>query len=490
MILTKDQVEKLARLLVRCGRLTIQHKRDVIIDKLPHDISENIERAGSPKDDVFRIVMRCNEHPGGIEQLVRYVHSSGKKYKPMKDVWEYLASLFRPNDSLANNLLSRFLFFSSAADIKGQDVDSFYHSIPVPTQRLYHLSSPKKTGLWKFVFQLYDVPPQDGKQQPLLLSFLRALTQVIEDEKYRKEYYAWLVKIEERLGNAVTDTPNQTECGIGHQAPYILLDLQPKSTPDRQNYRATIYIWQGKPVSAPEEVFEGIETELAKQLDQWIADFFQEEAQPECIEVFLPRSRIFEIKPHLWPSCLDPNLISSRLGCDYPTVVRIDRVNRDAAPVRKKFRDDWVNKWGQFQSLASKISKMDGCSLWVEEEEVQNLGSLLNRCRASDAAPMMIAAFQPKLKTNQPGLAHVFLQSGIPVALWGDVDQEDMMKLLSMVCLKTLPVSLKELRLKVSENNFDAPVTLLWDDPQRELPDILHEPKKIQFTEDGLFGPP
>ena len=509
---------QLAECLVKCDRMRHREGRDMVVEQLPERVGAiTIKRADTDFDDALAIVSRCSQFPGGIESLIRVVHRFEKNSAPMKAVWRCLASLLMPNEVLELNQLAGFLRFSSAIQLTGEVVVSAYDaSVPDSVRDHFRLSSPKESGLWVAMTELCDVTASGGNQPPCLLSFLHALTEFVKTDQNRKKYADWLSKVQARLGHKEVIKKKRINPRAKRQAPHVLLHLQSKSTQGGPNFHATVHISRGHRVSEPKTAFGGDQKRIVEALERWITSFFtDDDDQPECVEVFLPCKQLFEIEPHRWKTCQDPDSLSSILGRDFPTVVRLDR-RRKAPVVRPPYRKEWKRKWRRFQELASATTScqetwrrlreigaddktLNGCGdPWVREKDADDLISLRDAFRTRDAAPVMLAPFQPKSLKNRPDLAQVVLESGIPVALWGDASQGDMEKLLEKIRLKNFPADLKEVRLKANapedkpvprESNPDACVTLLWDDPQRELPAILHEPEKTEFTDDGLYGP-
>lgn len=516
MIWEWDQKQQLAECLVKCDRMRHRENRDKVVEQLPERVGAiTIKRGDTDLDDALAIVSRCSQYPDGIESLIRVVHRFEKNSAPMKAVWRCLASLLMPDNvfwqeqmAWFQEKMAWFLLFSSAVGMEGRDaLPAFESAVPVSARDRFHLSSPAKAGLWGVAFELCDVQDQESAY-PLLLPFLGAFPGIIRKDQHRKKFSDWLSQVQVRLGYDEAMEKKRIKPKAKRRAPYVLLHLQSKSTQGGANFHATVHVSRGHRVSDSKAAFGGNQNQIAEALELWITSFFRDDDdQPECVEVFVPLKRLFDIAPHRWPTCLDPGLLSSRLGRDFPTVVRLDR--KKAPLVRPAFRAEWKRKWRRFQELASdntgcrerwrKLRELaandetfNNCGEpWVREKDADDLVSLRDAFKTSNAAPVMLAPFQPKSNKDRPDLAQVLLESGVPVAIWGDVGRGDMENLLEKVRLETLPADLKEVRLeaKASANDPDARVTLLWDDPQRELPAILHEPEKTEFTDDGLRGP-
>lgn len=497
MILKGEEPQILAECLVRCDCMKRLRGRNQVVDQLPETIPITISRADTDLDDVLAIVQRCDQFPGGIESLVRAVHMFEKNSDPMKEVWRCLATILMSNEVLGRGQIAVFFRFSSAIRLTGKKAISAYESsVPPSIRDRFNLSPPEECGLWTAISELSDVPVSEKDEPPYLLLFLHSLREVVENLQHRKKFTDWLSKVQSRLGFECIISKKQTDTESESHAPHILLNLQPKSIQGAPQFHAAVHIWRGKRASDPEAEFEGVEQQVAEGLDRWIAGFFRENDQPVCIEVFVPFHRIFEINPHLWPTCPYPEMGPFWLGCDYPIVVRLDRRERPASTlgtvhpqVRPLYRHEWKQKWIRFQELASDTDGLSQCDPWINENETENPAALVKKCKRNNSAPIMLVPFKPKSIPNRPNLALVMLLTGIPVALWGDVGREEMEGIAEKICLKTLPGSLKELRLEASEKHPGTRVSLLWDDPQRELPAVRYDPENTEFTEDGFYGP-
>ena len=494
MRLTGDQQQVLTECLEKCACMKDPQCRKQVVNQLDEDIQDTIFHGHNTRSDILAIVQRCSDYPDGIVSLIKAVGFIENDSQAMEAVYQITVSLFMPDRRLSESFQSRRLLQVPPEVVE----DAYRFSVSAPQRDLLGLPSPGSASLWRLLFVLHDTPPQPADNSWLFLSFLKALGRIIKDSEICSLLTGCVDRLETEHGYCSARLSEPVDQAADHP-PYALIALNPKRFQDLK-FQATTYIFREDADPLPSvERFDATEDELAGWVWQWICETFGEDEQPARVEVFLPRSCLFAVKPHTWPVCDDPEEIPSELGLEYQTVVRLDRIDRKSAEEKKadrwrQSRSKWKQKWGGYQCRASDSFDPDGCIRWLTKTEAKNPRVLLNRLRANDK-PLVGFDFDFKSPETKPGLGTALLQAGIPVALWADGCRDQVARLLDGGSLGNLPEALFNARVKAAGEGDELTVSLLWDNPTRILPDVPEKTDKIDiqdadaFDDGGMIGP-
>jgi hypothetical protein len=103
-------------------------------------------------------------------------------------------------------------------------------------------------------------------------------------------------------------------------------------------------------------------------------------------------------------------------------------------------------------------------------------------------------AFEPDIQPDDPWLADILLETGIPVALWGDGEKGDIESLLEPLLnggsLRDLPAHIWNQRRgnpNTDPENAALPhlLTLLWDNPDRDIHGRRTAPETPTYFDDS-----
>jgi len=269
----------------------------------------------------------------------------------------------------------------------------------------------------------------------------------------------------------------------GSPRPHLIVQLAPNLSPLNKNkYRVSFHLYSeksdGRSLADPEKELEDLLiSDIEAELDEFLRRL-DDDALPKAVEIMVPGDYLTAIKPppHLWRLKAGRRKGRERLlGKKYPVYLRLNRYERltedrtelDEIPTDQRL--SWKTKWLEFRNAKSPAD----CIQWEYDPAACSWESLDKSLCNSKGWPCLVLTFEPKIPPDDAWLDDVLLESGVPVALWGDVGEADIKTLLKPLIdggsLRNLPARLREKRDATDQENYPYLLTLLWDNPERDI---------------------
>ena len=93
--LTFEEQNQLVKVLLKCSTMSDRNRRYNLVKTLSPEIKERIVGGNASGDDVFEIVTRCLEFPGGIELLIKRLRVFEDSSFAMQDVEKLVSNLLK-----------------------------------------------------------------------------------------------------------------------------------------------------------------------------------------------------------------------------------------------------------------------------------------------------------------------------------------------------------------------------------------------------------
>ena len=518
LFINEKQQRQLAELLETCPSMTRQRDRDSIIGQLAPEIRRQIRPEGKPANVVMEMVAACAHYTDGVENLVRAVAAfEGDSSVPMAGVWENLPAALGFFDGDIHETISKVLIHLTEGYIDRDAMASvFREAVPEQLRAEYGWPNPDRMCRW---WMLREAAKLD--QRRMVSDFFRLLLACIPEQPRRlfgilkgKSFDASRRHVEalltlwasqgtgERVSSfkrAKKETPPSNV--NASDRPHLIVQLAPNLAPVHENaYRVSFHLHSeksdGRPLADPEKELEDLSSEdIEFELDEFLRRL-DDDSLPRAVEVMVPGDYLTTVKPppHLWRLKAGRRKgRESLLGEKYAVYLRLnrhERLDEEGAALEETPADQrrsWKAKWRDFTDSKSP----EECIEWECDSTACGWASLRPKLCHSKGRPCLILAFEPEIPPDDAWLNDVLLESGVPVALWGDAGEADIRPLLKPLIdggsLRGLPAHLWEQRESSNETELPYRLTLLWDNPDRDIHGRRSAPETPTYFDDSAI---
>ena len=481
------QRRELVEALLACPSISDRNKRDTVINDLPGNIKNNIQRDNADKFDVTNIVNACSNYPGGIDELIDCIEGyegDSDSVQKVKAVWTRISLPGRITKEQLNDLLQGVV----KANMPEDEILNLYAT---SVRETGFSPNPEAKAIWSMLQHLQDIPPQDDGPVAILHFAEQLSHQVAIPDDVVAELQSWVDEVAPSFGLQPADIaqlrdsfrqePEAAEASDSpvEALPYLLVEISPDSHNQEQFYVEIIF-WRSEDDSRPlykeDNTLHNLE-DIPALFNTVFTQFITESGETEfIIEFFLPFELIFqEIDRWKITRRMMRREISYVIGNTYPIIVRsLDRLLEKQQ--NKALEESWKKKWERLQTIpqASNLEHV----FWVcrhNEFEPDALYSLISE----DDKACLGLAFRPDYQSIEDTF-FVILGAGVPVAFWlrpsaetvaSESAQSKIEAVLADKTLVHLPQLILHYRKDALRNKDEAHIanhlTLFWDDPYR-----------------------
>ncbi len=412
---------------------------------------------------------------------VRIVVKGLREHRPRPKKQKPSAKDIDPSGQLPPEIFQYFLdyYYYNPPDKDDLLSGAYQKAVPGEYRREYGLPEPENIKWPDFMRQWLDCPPSP-KRSRCLLKFFRLLKEPVNQND--KKFFDEKIKaLEQYLKD--DEQPDENEIDNEKLPLYLMIDLEAHSHGKIPVFTARVYEWRAKDkISAQEEFFKMEEGKISSHIDSLLCTLGPDE-RPYGIDVFLNREWLTVVRPEGW-ELKQKRTFKTTLGKAYPVVVRLKRSGEQIHP---EFLSSWKKRWDYLRE--QKTLKKDICYSCTLSD-LENPGALYDKLIGDDGKCFLsLACNPPKPSFDKAGLSDVILETGIPAAMWGDVDEQEIKKLSDNCEIDNLPEQHHNFRKK--ENSPANKITLMWDNPDRFNDKIVHRalPETGSLTDNLLKGP-
>ncbi len=484
LFISKDQQRQLARLLEECPSMQEERTRKLILKNLDPDIQSKIDSKGAYGIVVREMILHSADHPDGIEDLIRATADIERESIPMRQVWEALPALLGFSYPENYETVSCVLRYQDNVIPRKALETAFQNRIPKALRDDLELPGVKYLCRWRMLREAESLPPGPDGVFPFA-RFIRFL--LSELSKPSKGLVAFVRTLLVRWAVHVTGEPAASFRGLPKTEPVSQLQgasnshltvqlVQNPLAPER--FKA-VFPRKGEegsrdyqPTLSRKYPNEFLPQDLiGRELDSFLCRL--DEDHPEDIEIIVSAESITALKPppHLWP-LEEGRQREALLGQEYTVYFRLNRYTNVAQKLREKWKKNWrkLAEADSFEELVNCEADPNTCSY----------SSLKRKMDGIKGSPCLMLTFDPEMTPADRWFPDILLDCGIPVALWGNCDEADIRKLLDGGSHRRLPEKILEHRQGTDEK-LDLPhlVTLLWDNPEREIRPVEFDDKQI-----------
>ncbi len=471
------QQGKLAGLLEGCRCMNDKRERDQVIRKLGSDVRSQIQSEGSASIVVPEMVRVCSDYPDNIELLIRAVAAIERNSIPMGHLWDRLPDALGFSDPDIHGTISHVLEFLTAEKVPRKAMEAaFQASISAEKRRELELPAVHLMCRWRLLREAESLFQRPDGTFPFA-DFIRRLLPGISDKEISKSLACWAAHLTGEPEKSFRKPAKSAKLSAPEKAspPHLILRLFPNPS-DR--YKVVFYLHQEGACRGfddaelpPEAIGESLDSFLHQRIDR--------DAPPRAVEVMAPVDNIMALKPppHLWPLKAGRRR-GTPLGKQYPVYLRLDR---NEIPL--DLRDEWNRKWSRFQETPSPSESTH----WECDPSACSWETLEPKLDRTNGRPCLMLGFEPAADADW--FLDVLHDLSIPVALWGNGDRADIEALIDGGSLRDLPALIRDQRKDTSAENQDLPhrLSLLWDNPEREILDQRSEDRKTNYFDDSTI---
>jgi hypothetical protein len=473
-----------------------KRRRMTIFHQLREEVQRVIDPDGSLDCAVFDMVRGCADYSDGVEDLILAVAHSEKGSIPMGRVWAELPAIMGFPDPEIHETIA------DALKITGEQIDrevmetAFKDSISAQLRAELGIPGVASMCRWRMLKETESLPQGPDGRFPFA-DFICRLLPSISQRQIGPILLTWASHVS---GESVASLRRKAESGAPPSdkdaaRPHLVVRLVPHPI-DQDRYKAVFYLHRETECrSFPTERGEddpGVSIEeVGNKLDAFLNDF-DDEGLPRAVEVMAPCDRLSALKPapHLWKLQEGRRRKGAPLGRKYPVYLRLDRHENGGEKIAPDLRRDWKTKWREFSDATTPADVIH----WECDPSACDYDVLEPRLCRPGTRPCLILAFEPDIQPDDPWLADILLETGIPVALWGDGEKGDIESLLEPLLnggsLRDLPAHIWNQRRgnpNTDPENAALPhlLTLLWDNPDRDIHGRRTAPETPTYFDDS-----
>ncbi len=475
--ITFENREQLVNLLLACP--TMKDTRDTVINDLPREVQTAISRNDRPDIDVMNIVSTCLRYPNGIEKLFNVLGFYETNSIPMQQVYKIIPEIWKFNPVIPLEKLSQSLEILLRNPLSNMALqESFMTSVP-DIFKQHHQGDFTILSVLKY---LSNIPAQN--QALPILVFLRHLAEKVNKSEVKTQLYDWIEQntpvsdSEPDIGN--TGTESKTE----DRAVYLLVKLA--SDPNNRNHHTRefavhIYAWKNSEGDPPGCTYERcMKEEIPGKIDEFIEEKVGKHEDIKAIEFILPCELIgLNVDQWKWKEVFG---WETKLVEYYPVVTRLDRCwLNPGTRIPERFRRKWREQWQCFQEHVAGTSPGD-CILWECDHKDYTPQGLYKKFTLPGNLICLMMTYLPHESSDIAELGYAILMAGIPVGLWfrkpgheienHKIKKNEIRQIIQNGNLADMRDHVhKRRQCAECEHDIGNHLTLLWDDPDRVLPD-------------------
>jgi hypothetical protein len=488
MKLEQHHKKHLLDAFLQCASISGGETRNTIVNELPTEIKNTINRHSSNRIDVFNIISRCMEYHDGLETLINTINIFEENSKSMEKVYNLVPLIFDFSSNFSNHRWRELLLLISDIFISEEDLKNiYYQSIPLHIDRINASYS-----IWNLIKHLSDIPLQNDNTLPLLI-FIDKMAKSLQDQSLIDQLNQWIENVitdftEHSPGIKIKLTPEKQN--VNHHPIHLLIKLIPElkkqHASSKKLFKVDVYSWKTPDPKDIEridfiETFNTIKT-IKHKIDEMIVKKFYEDDEIQAIHFFLPYDYV-HLDVDQWPM-EEGRTIESKIGKEYKVFIRLNRQiskNGEFKIVAPKIIQNLKKKWPLV--INKKISSNSNSIVWVCGRGAYDPRTLFEQFYYSEEAACLILTFLPKEKMDNIGLGHVIRDGAIPAALFfrrsADAvhDHEcvkvEMSNIIEGKNFSGLPDLIHKVRMDAkNEDHMGNHLTFIWDDPEKSIPKV------------------